>query len=185
MALNWEEILRRFATYPPGVQELRPPCSEEKLREVQSRLGELPSGVIDMLRHFDGANLFCTIAASITIFPASGVPPLPRFEWAEGWYIDEFTLRWRAAKGDDRENDWAIAMTNYGGVTIVRPDGRVREWDTAQRAWDPRTFDNFDLWFEMLLREGDEFLKQAVDDVEFDKSVEGDAYVPKVYLPRP
>jgi hypothetical protein len=42
----------------------------------------------------------------------------------------------------------------------VAGDGRVKEWDTAQRMWDPRSFDNFDEWVQEILREGDAYLKE-------------------------
>jgi hypothetical protein len=113
-----------------------------------------------MLRHFNGAELFEKTGPLVTVFGASTIPPLPPKEWAEHWYIDKYTPSWRAA-GEDRENDWAVAMMNYGGLVIVCGDGRVREWDTGQRSWDRRNFDNFDEWFEEILREGDAFLKEV------------------------
>jgi hypothetical protein len=141
-----------------------------------------------MLRHFNGAGLFAAgTGPSVSIFGISPIPSVPPLEWAKDWFIDMFTPRWRAGRclpGEDRQNDWAIGMQNYGGLIIANVDGRVREWDTAQRMWDPRTFDDFDEWMEVFLREGDEFLREAEDD-PIDRELEGDAFVKKVYLPRP
>jgi hypothetical protein len=159
MASRWDEILRRLGSYPPGVQRLLPPCSEQRLREVQSELGRLPSGVTEMLRRFNGGKLFVHGIQLVSIFRVSPLPVPPSLEWAEDWCIDKYTPHWRAA-GESRQNDWAVAMMNYGGLVIVGGDRRVREWDTAQRMWAPRSFDSFDEWFEEILREGDAYLKE-------------------------
>lgn len=169
MQSTWNAIVRRLDSYPSRIHRLLPPCSEERLREVQSKLGKLPKGVIEMLRQFNGAELFMKHGPMITVFGISTLPALPPLEWAEDWYIDIFTPWWRAfgerqppqrPVGEDRQNDWAVAMMNYGGLIIVGGDGRVREWDTAQRMWDPRSFNDFEEWVEDILREGDAFLKE-------------------------
>jgi hypothetical protein len=159
MGSFWDNVLRRLGGYPAGTHELLPPCSEERLRAVQSEYGRLPNEILEMLRHFNGARLFVDAIQLVAIFGVSTIPALPPFEWAEDWYIDKFTPWWRAGS-EDRQKDWAIAMMNYGGVVIVGGDGRVREWDTAQRMWDPRSFDNFDEWVQEILREGDAYLKE-------------------------
>ena len=159
MESKWGSIVCRLNSYPPGTNKLLPPCSEANLREVQSKFGRLPNGVIEMLRHFNGGKLFVKTAQLVSIFRLSTISSLPPMEWAEDYCIDKFTPWWRAA-GEDRQNDWAIAMMNHGGLIIVDVDGRVREWDTAERMWDPHSFDDFDEWVEDTLREGDAFLKE-------------------------
>ena len=58
MALDWHATLRRLESYPPGTHRWLPPCSEERLRQLQSELGTLPDAVSDMLRHLNGLHLF-------------------------------------------------------------------------------------------------------------------------------
>jgi hypothetical protein len=99
MALEWEDILRRLKSNPPGTNTLLPPCNEGRLREVQSELGKLPNELIDMRRHFNGANLFKKTGPLISVFGISTIPPLPPLEWADEWTIDKFTPRWRAGGG--------------------------------------------------------------------------------------
>jgi hypothetical protein len=159
MALNWRNIIRRLDNYPHGTHQFFPPCGDERLREVQSELGRLPDDVVDMLRHFNGAGLFEKPTWLVTVFGVSTIPSPPEFEWAEDWCIDKYTPRWRAA-GEGRQNDWAVAMMSYGVLVIVSGDRRVREWDTAQGIWEPRSFDSFDEWFEEIFREGDIYLRE-------------------------
>lgn len=159
MALDWDNVVRHLDNYPPGIHRLLPPCTEEQLLEVQSKLGRLPDGIFEMLRHFNGGKLFTKTGPLVSIFRLSPIPSLPRFEWAEGYCIDQYTPRWRAA-GPDRQNDWAVAMMSYAVLVIVCGDGRVGEWDTAQGIWEPRNFNNFDDWVQEILREGDASLKE-------------------------
>jgi hypothetical protein len=112
-----------------------------------------------MLRHFNGARLFTKPGWLVALFGVTTTPSPPEFKWAEDWCIDKSTPRWRAA-GGGRQNDWPVAMMNYGGLIIVGRDGRVREWDTAVGEWDPGNFDNFDEWLEEILRRGDVYLKE-------------------------
>ena len=79
-------------------------------------------------------------------------------EWNPEWHIDRFTPKWRAA-GDERQDDWVIAMMNYGGLIIFSHDGLVTEWDTAQGKWNLKNVD-FGQWIEEVLREGDVYLKE-------------------------
>ena len=96
----------------------------------------------------------------ISLFRLSPIPSLPKFEWAPDWCIDIFTPWWRTPAVEERKNDWAIAMTNYGGVIILNQDGIIREWDTAQKCWDPKKLE-FGDWIEALLQEGDTFMNES------------------------
>jgi hypothetical protein len=93
----------------------------------------------------------------ITVFGISGIPPLPKFEWAPHWYIDKFTPAWRRAS-PRREKHWAIAMTNYGGLIILRDDGSIKQWDTSRGMWEKSKW-TFDEWVRDIFREGDAFMK--------------------------
>jgi len=111
-----------------------------------------------MLRQFNGAQLFVRHGPLITLFGISPEPPLGPFEWAEDWWIDKFTPTWRRVFNRDR--DWAIAMTNYGGLSILCNDGEVREWDTSQRDWGA-TESDLATWIKRVLIEGDEFWQET------------------------
>ena len=158
MNLDWQQIIHHFQDYPPRVHKLLPPCNEERLETIQTELGTMPDELIDMLKHFNGARLFKKSGPLVSIFGISIIPALPPLEWATDWYIDKFTPKWRAV-GEGRENDWTIGMMNYGGLIILNQDGVVREWDTAQKVWDPLTLE-FGEWVEKILREGDIFMRE-------------------------
>jgi hypothetical protein len=83
---------------------------------------------------------------------------LPPLEWAVDWYIDKFTPNWRAA-GNNRQDQWAVAMMSYGELIVLNGQGTVRMWDRSQQAWSPGT-SSFAQWIEELLREGEAYLKE-------------------------
>lgn len=112
-----------------------------------------------MLGHFNGAQLFDKGPGNlVTLFGISEDPPLPPVEWAEDWWIDKFTPPWRAA-GRNRQNDWTIAMMNYGVLVLLDGQGTVKQWDTSQQQWDQEPLP-FDRWLQGLLCEGDAFLNE-------------------------
>jgi hypothetical protein len=155
---DWDEFFCKIQGYPAEVNEFLPPCSTERIEQVEKALGKMPSGLVDMLSHFNGAKLFQRCGPMLNIFGITPIPALHPMEWAEGWNIDKFTPKWRAAK-EGRETNWAIGITNYGGVIILDQDGTVREWDTAQTMWDPKTWD-FAGWIDYILAEGEEFMNE-------------------------
>ena len=111
-----------------------------------------------MLQHFNCANLFIRAGEMISLFGISSSPRLPWQQWAPDWYIDVFTPTWRRTHG--QPTDWAIAMTNYGGLIILDADNTIRQWDTFTNAWDalepgPWTFAD---WIDKVFQEGDAFL---------------------------
>jgi len=160
MTVNWADVLRKLLAFPPDTHRLRPPCSEGRLEIAEQQLGTLPTELVDLLKHLNGARLFDTGAGGemVALFGLSEVPPLPPMEWAEDWYIDIFTPKWRAA-GANRQLDWVIAMMNYGGLIVLDGQGTVREWDTSQQIWDPNTC-SFDQWIQDILREGEAYLNE-------------------------
>lgn len=155
--MNWRNFLSRLSAYPAEFHRILPPCPEEGIEAVQRELGPMPQVLIDMLRHFNGAELFCPSNPVVTIFGISTIPAPPAFDGAHDWYIDKYTPGGRSAL--HRPNDWVIAMTNYGGVIFLNQDGWVDEWDSSQGAWDPVTLP-LDAWIEKQVHDGDVCLKE-------------------------
>ncbi len=157
MSLDWTEFLNRLHAYPPDIVTIRPPCSPVRVVTVEKEFEELPRALIDLVCCFNGAKLFRHCGALLRIFGISEDQPLSKFEWAEDWYIDKFTPKWRAA-GAGRDSQFAIGMKNYGGV-ILFENGLIKEWDTAQREWSSSSY-KLDDWLEIVLRDGDNFLRE-------------------------
>jgi len=153
---DWDNVIRRLRSYPKKVHRLLPPCPEDRLEAVQTQLGKMPAGLVEMLEHFNGAELFERCGPMLTVFGISTIPPLPALEWFPDWNIDKLTPSWRQAS-PHRENQWAIAMTNYGGLIILDKRGTIKQWDTSQSRWEENRW-TFDEWVEDIFREGDAFL---------------------------
>src|SRR5262249_39130905 len=130
----WEKLLRQLQSYPSGVHKMLPACPEDRLQAVQESLGKMPESLVTMLRHFNGAELFDKCGPMVTVFGVTTTTPLPEFESAPDWWIDQYTPAWRRA-GINRELEWVIANTNYGGLTILDKEGRAKEWDQGYRQW--------------------------------------------------
>jgi hypothetical protein len=158
MTVDWKAFLRRLRAYPTGIHKIRPPATQERIRAVEEKVGKLPSELADMLGLFNGAELFKKNGFMLSLFGLTEEPPLPPFEWGEEWYIDRFTPMWRH-EGKNRQNDWAIAMMNYGELILLDGQGKIKKWDTSERTWAPGNV-SFDQWLEEVLREGDEFLNE-------------------------
>jgi hypothetical protein len=157
MKPNWKQVLSYLRAYPPQIHRILPPCPEERLETVQKELGKMPDALSDMLRHFNGARLFLRNGPLVSIFGISTIPPLPPLEWAPDWHIDKFTPAWRSSH--NRPSDWAIGMTNYGGLILLDQEGTVKEWDTSQNTWSPNEW-SFDEWMSEMMREGDTYLNE-------------------------
>jgi hypothetical protein len=156
MNVDWGDVLARLRSYPAPIHNILPPCPDERIKAVEKQLGALPQPLADMLAHFNGAELFINGMPLVTIFGISRIPPLPPLEWAPDWYIDKFTAICRSVR--DQQDDWAIAMMNYGGLILLDAEGTTEEWDTAQNMWGPREWTLAE-WIEEILCEGDAFLK--------------------------
>lgn len=162
MSMNWKEILDRLQSYPAETHKILPPCPEKRISYVVEFLGRLPDLLIEMLRQFNGAELFIRHGPTITVFGISPIPLPPPLEWAPDWYIDKLTPSWRLRHGnvvEERRNDWVIGITNYGGLQILSPGDMVRQWDTATGRWDSEARTASE-WIDAILREGEEFLKE-------------------------
>jgi hypothetical protein len=155
---NWKNIMQHFNTYPAEIRRLLSPCPDEWIRAVQSDLGEMPNSLVEMLKLFNGAELFVGNGPMVTIFGISANPPLSPLEWAPDWYVDKFTPAWRATD-QGRQTDWAIAMMNYGGLIILGQDGTTREWDTRQGTWGAKTWE-FHEWVDDILRDGEASMEE-------------------------
>jgi hypothetical protein len=111
-----------------------------------------------MLKRFNGAELFIAGSALVSFFRISTSPPLSPLEWAPEWCIDKFTAQWRA-EGTNRKGDWAIAMTNYGGLVLLDADGTVKEWDTGQSKWVSGKLP-LEQWIEKMMSEGEAIMSE-------------------------
>jgi hypothetical protein len=159
---DWDSFIARLSAYPDGMHRLLPPCPDERIRALDTELGHFPHVLNEMLRRANGIELFCCPNATTTLFGISTIPALPPFEWAPDWHIDKFTPKWRAL-GSDREDDWAIAMTNYGGLVLLNADGITKEWDTCERRWLSINLP-FSDWIDKEMREGDVTLAELQAD---------------------
>jgi hypothetical protein len=154
MIIDWDAFLARLRAYPPHSHRILPPCAAELIEAVEGELGKLPTGLKSMLGHFNGAELFISGGPYVTFFRISAMPPLPALEWAQDWCIDSFTRKWRAADAN-RQCDWAIAMTNYGGLTLLDGDGTIKEWDTSVDIWLTKNLP-FAEWLEKVTMDGED-----------------------------
>lgn len=153
---DWGALLVRLQAYPPHFHRILPPCPGERIEAVEKELGKLPTTLKAMLRHFNGAKLF---DASFSLFGISLIPPLPPLEWAPEWCVDKFTRKWRAA-GSGRQGDWAIAMTNYGGLILLNGNERIKEWDTSQSTWLLKDLPVGE-WIEKVISEGEVIMAET------------------------
>jgi hypothetical protein len=150
---DWDTVCSRLRAYPPHFHQILSPCPVERIEAVENELGKLPPALREMLRRFNGAELYRSPNPFVTIFGISTTPPLPPLEWAPEWCIDTFTRKWRAA-GTNRQNDWAIAMTNYGGLILLDGNESIKEWDTSQSIWLSRNLAVGE-WMEKVIDEGE------------------------------
>lgn len=150
---DWDAFLLRLRKYPATFYRILPSYSGGRIMAVEGEFGRLPTTTKEMLRRFDGAKLFISGIPFVRLFRLSNTPPLPPLEWAPEWCIEEFTRKWRAA-GSDRQDDWAIAMMNYGALVLLQADDTVKEWDTGESRWLLKGL-AFGDWIEKVMREGE------------------------------
>jgi hypothetical protein len=149
---DWDALLVRLRADPPHFHRVLSAASGKRIEAVERDLGKLPSILKEMLSRINGAKLFNCGIPVVTLFRISTVSPPPALEWSPEWCIDTFTPKWRAA-GSNRQDDWAMAMTNYGGLVLLGADGMVKEWDTSESRWLLRDL-AFDEWIEKMISEG-------------------------------
>ena len=156
---DWSAFLVRLRADPSHFHRILPPCPDEPIEAVEMELGKLPATLNEMLKRFNGAELFCNPNAMVSFFRMSTIPPLPALEWAPDWYIDTFTRKWREA-GSSRHGDWAIAMTNYGGLVLLDENETIKEWDTGQSNWVSRDLP-LEMWIENVISEGEVMMAES------------------------
>jgi hypothetical protein len=156
---DWNSFLRCLQAYPSHFHRILPPCPGERIDVVEQEIGTMPITLKTMLRHFNGAKLFISAGPSFSFFGISTIPPLPPFQWAPDWYIDKYTPLWRAS-GSNRQDDWAIAMTNYGGLILLDRDETIKEWDTGKRIWLSTKLPLGE-WIEKVIREGEVIMEET------------------------
>jgi hypothetical protein len=104
----------------------------------------------------NGAELFIGGSGAgpmLTLFRISTIPSLPSLEWADDWYIDKLTPKWRE-RGPNRNDDWAIGMTNYGGLILFSESRGIKEWDTGETRWLLEDI-TFGEWIEKVIVDGE------------------------------
>lgn len=159
MNADWKWFLNHLQNaYPTGIHRILPPCSPAEIAALESAHGRPPHELIEMLQHMNGAELFVKSMPLVTFFRASCIHPLTPSQWAQDWYIDKFTAAWRS-KGRSQD-EWPIAMTNYGVLIVLDTRGITKEWDTGQCTWGDKELTLQDR-LEDLLREGDVYLSEA------------------------
>jgi len=116
--------------------------------EEERRLGQMPNDLVKMLDAFNGGELFVDAIPFVTIFGLS----LSADKTTSDWFIDRFTPSWRSGPG--KPMDWAIGMTNYGGLVILGGDLFVRIWDTSEKQWTDNQLLLLDEWIVKIMKEG-------------------------------
>ena len=151
MTLKWDSFISQLNEFPEGTHNFVPAGPETRIAKVEAEFGKMPSSLIEMVRHCNGAQLFCNTGPLITLFGISPRRRVSRFEWAPDWYIDKFTRVWREV---NPESDlWAFAMWNFGCLMVLSGNGRVREWDMSVRDWG-QSFRSMNQWYEFVIDEG-------------------------------
>jgi len=153
MSFDWDTLADRLRTYPPSYHQFLAPCPHHRITAVEEEIGHMPVVLRQMLEHFNGAKLFIATGPMLRVFGLSTIPPLPPLEWGEDWYIDKFTPKWRAS-GPNRNGDWAIGMTNYGGLLLFSESRGIKEWDTGESRWLFADMP-FDEWIEKVIKDGE------------------------------
>ena len=157
MNVDWKVFVTRVGKYPSGTHKVLPPCPEDRIQAIQAEYGRMPSELVSMLRHFNGAKLFIRTCPMVSIFRIATVPPLPPLQWSPEWQIENYTSSWRSCGSVRKE--WAIGMMNYGGLILLDSVGNIKEWDTDEGNWIGQTLTVYD-WIEKLFDEENRYLEE-------------------------
>jgi hypothetical protein len=133
LSAEWNAFWDRISSSLPGTHSVKPPAPASRLQDIQRELGEFPEELLEMLAYCNGAELFISAIPLVTLFGISPLVPVPTLQWASDWYVDRFTPAWRGHSGCAA--DWAIAMTSYGALVVLRDGDGLREWDCNERRW--------------------------------------------------
>lgn len=126
------------------------------MKAVELELGIMPLTLKEMLSQFNGAKLFVRAIPFLRLFRVSTVPAPSPLEWAPEWCIDTYTRKWREAD-NGRDNDWAFAITNYGGLLLLDETESIKEWDTQQGVWLARDV-LLTEWIEKMICDGEQMM---------------------------
>jgi len=151
MRFDWGALIDRLREC--RYHQFLAPSPRDRIAAVEEKVGAMPALLREMLEHFNGAELFIGGLPLLTLFRISTVPSLPSLEWSEEWYIDKLTPKWRAS-GPNRNDDWAIGMTNYGGLILFNESRGISEWDTGESRWLIREMP-FNEWIEKIMKDGE------------------------------
>jgi hypothetical protein len=149
--VDWVGFLRVLQEDPAEAHELNPPCDEDEIGQIELEFGELPAATREMLRHFNGGELFIDAIPLVTLCGVS----TPNVVLPSALDLGSQTSTWRRTSG--RHADWVIGFTNYGGLLVAVGPGSIREWDSAQQRWEAETI-TYDQLFERILAEGADYL---------------------------
>jgi hypothetical protein len=156
MRFDWGALVDRLRKYPRGHHQFLAPCPHDGIAAVEKTFGAMPAIIRGMLEHFNGAELIIGglgAGPMLTLFRISTTPSLPSLKWGDDWYIDNLTPKWRE-RGPNRNNDWAIGMTNYGGLILFSESRGIKEWDTGETRWLLEDIP-FGDWIEKVISEGE------------------------------
>lgn len=158
MQSTWDHFISGLKADPDGTHHLCDACPEERILNVQREIGNLPEILAEMVRRFNGAELFVNAIPLVTLFGISPLRAVSQIDWPSEWYIDKYTRLWRAS--NPRSDEWAFAMTNYGGLMLVNHGEQVREWDTNASRWvGPSS--SIDDWQKNVLVEGHAYMSNS------------------------
>jgi hypothetical protein len=158
MMFDWDAFVVRLRSYPSNFHRILPPCPDERIEAVEKEIGKMPPTLEEMLKRFNGAKLFISGIPLVRLFRISTIPPLLPLEWAPEWCIDTFTRKWRAADSN-RQGDWTIAMTNYGGLVLLDADETVKEWDIGESKWLSKSLPLAE-WIDKMMGEGEAIMAE-------------------------
>jgi hypothetical protein len=161
MRVDWRAFVDRLHKHPSGYHQFLSPCRHDEIAAVEEKLGSLPTTLREMLEHFNGAELFIGAGPMLTLFPISTIPSRS-LEWGDDWYIDKLSRLWRE-RGPNRNDDWAIGMTNYGGLILFNESRGVKEWDTSETRWLLEDIP-FSEWIEKVISDGDAMMAELKMD---------------------
>lgn len=74
---DWDAFVVRLRAYPFHFHRILPPCPGERIEAVEKEIGELPQTLWEMLKRFNGAELFIAGSPLVSFFRISTSPTLP------------------------------------------------------------------------------------------------------------
>ena len=159
MDFDCQKLMNRIRAHPDDWCTLLPPCFPKDIAEVEKRLrSEISPALSDMLQCFNSAEFFIAAIPLLTFFPVSNIAAHTPPDWAAGWYVDEFTAKWRADSAH-RDQDWAVAITNYGGLILFDAEEHIKEWDINESRFIIEQMP-FEQWIEKVFAEGEAMMRE-------------------------